>query len=317
MTVKFEVRIPTFERPAMLLRALQSLQAQLHHEWSATVYDDSRTAVVREVVEQLADRRIRYVHNSIRLGAAQNIDQCFAPAAQADGEAACLLEDDNFWQPDFLDVAASALREGRVSLAMMNQRVNDETGGLRPDAETTRGRWFTDGMVTPLELRARLLFMEGVSNGGLVWRLGGAVDLRVGPAIRHTGLQEACRTLLIVEPMRFVGRAEAVWTALPKQDTARRDEGNRLIGRGMQSVRRHVLDRDGRGVVEAACAVAGRLGLGKELAWAVWHSAGLGAWRWRDTVQPEPRALLKGWALRAVEPNPCAEFFATHRSRSR
>ncbi|MGH8131324.1 MAG: glycosyltransferase family 2 protein [Steroidobacteraceae bacterium] len=313
--MRFEVRVPAYERPAMLLRALRSLQGQTHGDWTAIVYDDSRTAAAREVVEQLADGRIRYVHNAARLGAARNIDQCFAPEPQGGGAAACLLEDDNFWQPGFIDAAAAALRQGVEPLVMMNQRVNDETGGLRHEDDTTRGRWFADGLIDPLVLRASLLFMEGVSNGGLVWRLGAGVDLRVGPAIVHTGLQEACRTLLIPQRMRFVSRAEAVWTALPKQDTARRDEGNRLIGRGMQSVRRHVLARDGRAVVDAARALAERVGLRDALGAAVWHSAGLRAWQWREAVGFDPVALLKGWALRNLEPDPCAGFLATRSSR--
>jgi hypothetical protein len=308
--MKFEVRVPAFERPAMLLRALRSLQAQTNPDWTAIVYDDSRSTAVREVVQEVADGRIRYVHNATRLGAAQNIDQCFAPDAQGGGQCACLLEDDNFWRPAFLDVAAAALGDGGESLAMMNQRINDEGRGMRPDDETTRGCWFADGMLEPLALRARLMFMEGVSNGGLVWRLGAGVDLRVGPTIAHTGLQEACRTLLI-RRLRFVNRAEAVWTALPKQETARRDEHNRLIGRGMQSVRRHVLAQHGRPVVDAARAVAARLGLGDQLAATVWHSAGWGAWPWRQVVKFDPRALLKGWALRSLEPDPCADFLAT------
>jgi hypothetical protein len=305
----FEVRIPAYERPAMLLRALQSLQAQTHTGWCASVYDDSRSSAAQEVVERLGDRRIRYVRNETRLGAAQNIDQCFAPAPLAGGEYGCLLEDDNFWQPTFLETAASALRASGESLLMVDQRINDEGTGLR-EGETTRGRWFTGDRIEPLTLRASLMFMEGVSNGGLVWRLGSGPDLRVGTAVEHTGLQEACRSLLIDKPLLFVRRADAVWTALPKQQTARSGERNRVISRGMQSLRRHVLLRHGRPLAETALKIASRLGLTDQLAVALSHS-GLDAWRWRDAVRIAPLALLKGLALRCVEPDPCGAFLAT------
>jgi glycosyltransferase involved in cell wall biosynthesis len=312
--VRFEVRVPAFERPAMLLRALQSLQSQTYPHWTAVIHDDSRSAAAEEVVAQLADARIRYRRNPQRLGAAANIDQCFDPAPNAGGQYGCLLEDDNFWQPALLETVAATLRAGAAPLLMVDQRINDEGVGLRAGSETTRGRWFTGDTIEPLALQASLMFMEGVSNGGLVWRLDAGLDLRVGRAVTYTGLQEACRTLLIRQPVPFVRRAEAVWTALPKSQTARRDERNRVIGRGMQGVRRFVLQRRGRAVIDAAAAMGRRLGLSDALAAAVWHSAGARAWHWRDVVGVEPLAWLKGLALRAIEPDPCRDFLDSRRA---
>ena len=309
--MKFEVRIAAYERPAMLLRALRSLQAQTHPGWRAVVHDDSRSSAAQDVVSGLGDPRIRYARNPERLGAARNIDQCFDPAPRAGADYACLLEDDNYWQPALLETVAAALHAGGAPVLMVDQRINDEGAGLR-EAETTRGRWFAGDLIEPLELRASLLFMEGISNGGMVWRLGSGPDLRVGPQIAHTGLQEACRSLLIDCPMPFLRSAGAVWTALPKAQTARRDESNRMISRGMQSVRRHVLRRHGRAILDAAATLGRRLGLEATLARAVWHSAGAAAWRWRDVVGFDARALLKGVALRAVEPDPCRGFLDQH-----
>jgi hypothetical protein len=47
-----------------------------------------------------------------------------------------------------------------------NQRINEQNAGLRPARETTRSGWFSSGSVAPLILRATLLVMEGLSNGG-------------------------------------------------------------------------------------------------------------------------------------------------------
>lgn len=311
--MKFEVRVPAFERPAMMSRALRSLQAQTHADWAAMIHDDSRSSAAEEVVAQLADPRIRYRRNPARLGAAGNIDQCFDPVARAGGQYGCLLEDDNYWQPAFLETAAVALRASGSALVMMDQRINDEGVGLRGEEETTRGRWFSGDAIEPLVLHASLMFMEGISNGGLVWKLDSGLDLRVGHTVAYTGLQEACRSLLIDRPLPFVRRAEAVWTALPKAQTARHDERNRLISRGMQSVRRFVLRRDGRAIVDAAAALARRLGRGDALAQALWHSAGAQAWRWRDVAGVDLRAWLKGAALRAFEPDPCRGFLDARR----
>ena len=127
-------------------------------------------------------------------------------------------------------------------------------------------------MVEPLELRATLLMMEGLSNGGLVWRLGGNIDLRVGPTVRETGLHEACRSLLLASPFFFLEEPQAVWTLMSKKETARSTERNRLISRGMQSVMRFVLKSQGVALVENATRIAARMGLIDRLVQGVAHS---------------------------------------------
>src|SRR4051794_10948594 len=98
----FEVRIPAYNRPQMLSRALHSLLAQNYPHWKAVVFDDSTSVGARDVVQSADDDRILYIKNQVRMGAAENIDQCFSPQALYSGHYGCLLEDDNYWLPDFL-----------------------------------------------------------------------------------------------------------------------------------------------------------------------------------------------------------------------
>src|SRR6516164_3140408 len=98
--ITFEVRIPTYERPLLLRRAINSLQKQTYQSWKAIIFDDSASFDSQAVVRTIADDRICYVRNHERLGAAGNIDQCFSPISSLDGDYACLLEDDNFWLPN-------------------------------------------------------------------------------------------------------------------------------------------------------------------------------------------------------------------------
>lgn len=311
----FEVRMTAFERPKLLKRALESLLAQTYTRWRAIVMDDSRSAALAELVAAIHDDRIVYSHNPERLGAAANIDQCFAPVACAGGDYACLLEDDNYWLPDFLATMATILAEQPWDLVLANQRIYEDGTGLRSEAETTRGAWFGSGVVDPLELRASLLLMEGLSNGGLVWRLGSGVDLRVGPCVRETGLHEACRSLLVDRPFLFVAEAHAVWTSMPKQRTARSRESNRIIGRGMQAVRDAVLRLHGVELVTRAQHLAERMGLQAHLVEALAYSGRLGlpeAWLY-GCGAPAWRVFLKGFAVRLIQPNPCADFLSSAR----
>jgi hypothetical protein len=299
----------------MLERALDSVVAQTYPHWRAIVFDDSLSLLLKGVVKGVADDRIVYSHNPQRLGAAANIDQCFSSTERLGGTYACLLEDDNFWQPDFLSSIAEKLEADNPSLILVNQRINEEGVGLRPPQDTTRGDWFADGLVTPLDLRARLLLMEGLSNGGLVWQLGGEIDLRVGASVRETGLHEACRSLLVAAPFLFIKEPHAVWTSMPKSGTARANESNRTIGRGMQSIRDYVLRVHGNGVVGAAKLLASQLGLASQLVAALAYSG-------RPVLAGElikgrkilaGRALVKGLAIRFAEKDPCAAFFTSAR----
>lgn len=306
----FEVRIPAFERPDLLLRALNSLQAQTFPEWTATVFDDSRSDGVERVVSRFGDQRVHYVRNTERKGAAANIDDCFDPQAWAGGVYGCLLEDDNYWMPRFLEVVAVEAAKCRSEVYLVNQRVHLQGVGLKENTETTRGRWFKSGAVTPQELRATLLLMEGLSNGGLVWKLGGNVDLRVGSSVKETALHEACRSLLIASPFHFISEPLGVWTEMPLSETARATESNRVIGRGMQAVRKAVCAAHGEEILVLAIRLAESLGMSPRLARSLASCglAGNALGMRTNGVGDIVKVAAKGLALRMIQPNPCAHF---------
>jgi hypothetical protein len=274
------------------------------------VFDDSASSDLRDVIQSFADERISYVRNPQSLGAAGNIDQCFSPRRASNGDYGCLLEDDNFWLPDFLSLIANHISKDGWELILANQRINDEGVGLRPPSETTRGEWFSAGIVGPLDLRARLFLMEGLSNGGLIWRLGGETDLRVGPNVQEPGLQEVCRSLLVKTPFLFIDEPQAVYTLMAKSKTARASVTNRSFGRGMQSIRDFVLRVHGRSIVHVAKSLANQWGLGARLVETVAYSGHphLVGELLRGRAPLACRAFAKGLAIRLVERSPCAAF---------
>jgi hypothetical protein len=247
------------------------------------------------------------------MGAAGNIDQCFSPQAMLSGNYGCLLEDDNYWLPDFLSELSGSITETNSQLILANQRINDEERGLQGQDVTTRGDWFSDGAVSPLYLRANLLLMEGVSNGGLVWRLDDDIDLRVGSMVKEAGLQEACRSLLVRTPFRFISRALAVWTSVPQSASARAEDTYRTFGRGMQSVRSFVLRCHGRTVVNVARQIAEKRGLNSRLVEALCYSGYpyLAGNLVRGRTYAACRGVAKGLAIRVVQNDPCGNFVRT------
>jgi glycosyltransferase involved in cell wall biosynthesis len=313
--VLFEVRMTAYDQPAMLRRALESVQAQSYPHWKVIVYDDSSSPGSGDVVGMLADGRIVYHRNPKRLGAVKNIDQCFSPERLFGGHYGCLLEDDNYWFPDYLSSLAEQLHKKPWSIVQVNQRLSEEGAGLRPASETTRGGWFSPGHVDPLDLRATLLLMEGVSNSGLVWKLGDAVDLRIGDMVREAGLNEFCRSLLIGSAFLFIEEPRAAYTLRPKQQSARAADKNRAISRGMQSIRDFVLNLHGVSVIRAAKRIASKLDLVDRFVESVaysGHPSAAGEWRrGRHTVLG--RAFVKGLVIRLLEKDPCGTFLDSGR----
>jgi hypothetical protein len=306
----FEIRLPTYNRPEMLRRAIESLLSQTYPHWKAVVFDDSTSAEARDVVQSADDDRISYKRNPVRMGAAGNIDQCFSPQAMYSGHYGCLLEDDNYWLPGFLSELGSHIAKVDIQLILANQRINDEKSGLQAETSTTRGEWFSDGKVSPLFLRASLLLTEGISNGGLVWRLKDKIDLRVGPEVKEAGLQEVCRSLLIGTPFLFVSKPLAVWTSMAQSNTARAHDTYRVFGRGVQSIRRFVLGHHGQSVVDIARPIAEKLGLSSSLVGVLSYCGypHLAGDLLRGRVSIACRAVAKGIAIRLVQNGPCDIF---------
>lgn len=86
------VLIPTFNRPALLLRALRSLQLQLYPDWEAVVVDDGDGSGIL-AAHNLRDPRIVGVRNE---GKGQ-VDARNTGLAHASGEMIALLDDDDWW----------------------------------------------------------------------------------------------------------------------------------------------------------------------------------------------------------------------------
>ena len=217
-----ECRVPAYDRPELLARALRSLQAQTHREWVAIVLDDSREQSGRAVVDSIGDPRIRYSHNAGRLGSTGNLNQAFTPQPLADGEFAFILEDDNAITPDFISTALHRIGECGFDVVSLNQKcvLADGKGGfvVQPGAgraEDSDTVWSDERLILSTFLK------PGLPNGCYFWRCN-TVDLRVDERIREPMLQESARQLRVGGDIFLAKEACSLWSALPP-DLVRRD----------------------------------------------------------------------------------------------
>lgn len=123
--VQVRVFVPTYRRPALLPRALASLLRQTFTEWTCEVHnDDPKDPFPGELVRTLADRRIS-LHNHMRnLGANATFNLFYRSTAEP---FYCLLEDDNWWEPEFLQTMVAAMRaHPQAVMAWCSQKIWEE-----------------------------------------------------------------------------------------------------------------------------------------------------------------------------------------------
>jgi glycosyltransferase involved in cell wall biosynthesis len=135
MIASVRIYVVTYRRPHLLERALRSLLAQTHTAWLAEVLnDDPSDASVPKLINGLSDPRIRLSLAARHRGGTGNFNHAFRSVVEP---YASILEDDNWWEPSFLEIMLGAL-EPRKSIVMA--LANDILWQEQPD-----GSWINTG----------------------------------------------------------------------------------------------------------------------------------------------------------------------------
>ena len=105
------VVMPTYDRAAVLPRAIHSVLGQTMPDLELLVVDDGSSDGTAEVLAGCADPRLRVLRTGHRgVSAARN-----AALAVASGELVAYLDTDNLWSPQFLEVMVDELRPRDVA----------------------------------------------------------------------------------------------------------------------------------------------------------------------------------------------------------
>ncbi len=206
------IRTPTYRRPEMLRRCLISLQAQSWRNWVCDIYDDDPEGSARAVVAEIDDARIHYHRNAPQRFASRNIDACFARANPRGADFFCVVEDDNYLLPTFIEENIALCRDEGVNIVLRNQLIEYAQGtpGAHVGSLGVLDGKFVEGRYPPDLFRLSVIADIGVSNGGLFWSAQAASDLEIG--VKCTAaLQEYMRTYAIVEDVWVAMKPLAVW----------------------------------------------------------------------------------------------------------
>jgi glycosyltransferase involved in cell wall biosynthesis len=115
------VILNTYNRAALLPRAVESVLAQSHGDFELVVTDDGSTDRTPDVVEAFDDRRLRYVRqDNAGLSSARNVG-----VANSTGRYVTFLDDDDEVMPGWLEGFAEAISSPGCGVACCGAEVID------------------------------------------------------------------------------------------------------------------------------------------------------------------------------------------------
>jgi len=132
------VYLTTYRRHETLPRSIRSLLNQTVTDWVCELHNDDPTdPFPRKFVEALGDSRIQVVDHPQNLGGTRSFNLVFQPVSEA---FVTLLEDDNWWEPQFLETMLDAMQQfPTVQVAWAN---------MRHWQEAADGTWIDTGKTT-------------------------------------------------------------------------------------------------------------------------------------------------------------------------
>lgn len=134
---KVSVILPTYNRPVLLARAIESVLAQTFSDWELLVVDNGSTDSTEEMIRkfQERDKRIRYLMEKKKgAGAARN-----RGLKESQGKWFAFLDDDDEWLPEKLTQQA-AFVESHPEMGLLYAQAyvkdrNGKTVGMKPSTK--------------------------------------------------------------------------------------------------------------------------------------------------------------------------------------
>ena len=206
-----EIRTPTFRRPSLLRRALRSVIQQTCNRWRCRVFDDDPLGDdAKRVCEELCDERIIYERNEGNLGVGRNIDKAFSEHPLPGTTHCCVLEDDNYYLPDFLASNLAIMANKDVDILLRNQLIEVPcTGEVGP--KTTYDGQYIDGPALRDEIWGSFFYSTGANNSSVFWRSHPEISFSTAKMSDDPIFQERLRTLCLDRPLYIAINPLIVW----------------------------------------------------------------------------------------------------------
>ena len=148
------------------------------------------------------------------LGGGANIDEAFSRPPMPGATHACVLEDDNYYFPDYMAANLAIMAEHEVDIVLRNQLIElretpNAGGNVAP--RTTYDGQYVEGIAAQEDLWATFFFSTAANNSSLFWRLGRGLRLSTKGLTDDPIFQERLRTLRIDRPVYIAMDPKVVW----------------------------------------------------------------------------------------------------------
>jgi glycosyltransferase involved in cell wall biosynthesis len=141
------VVIATHDRPAYLRSAIESVLRGNYQTFEIVVTDDASSADNRNVVDSFRDPRLLYRRNAARLGSAANHREGLSIAT---GEYVALLNDDDEWEPEFLERMVPIIAaNSEIVVCFSDHWIINAKGDVDPKASDECTRRFKRDVLRP------------------------------------------------------------------------------------------------------------------------------------------------------------------------
>jgi hypothetical protein len=198
-----EVYVITFRRAQLLKRALSSVLNQTYPNILVKVInDDPEDSQVSDVISQLGDPRVSLFLPVERRGATRNFN---LPFEHPRAPFVAILEDDNWWEPTFLEEMMAALSSHPdVQIAVGNELVWEEMndGSWR---NTQRRIWDLEGLQLYHHTPEQLCGSAKLCNSSTLFRTNGGTSLKI-PETLPVDVTEHFRERLLTPPILLLGK---------------------------------------------------------------------------------------------------------------
>lgn len=196
--------IPTFRRPDLLRRAVESVRAQRFEDFKLCIYDNASGDETEDVVREMCklDRRIEYIKRVSNLGPGLNMVRA---VSSVETPYFSLLNDDDFLLPDmYSDSMAAFLKHDRVGFVCSKTLSVDVTNA---SMQFRNGDW-VGGFYEPSSALSSKMLASHFVQTGVVMRTGltrtiGPFDLLGNDALFMT-MAAAAEPFFVVDAYRSV-----------------------------------------------------------------------------------------------------------------
>ncbi len=133
---KVSVIIPTYNRPELLKKAIQSVLSQTFQDFEIIIVDDGLEKRADDVIKKINDAKITYIQHKKSKGgsAARNTG-----IKNAEGKYVAFLDDDDQWLPKKLEIQMSKFENTQQDVGFCFSAVTNDFGGIQKKSDITPG----------------------------------------------------------------------------------------------------------------------------------------------------------------------------------